>query len=235
MRFDRTRLLVGDEGVERLRHATVAILGLGGVGGYAFEAVARAGVGRLILADCDTVDSTNINRQILALDDTVGRPKVELARERLGQINPGAKVEVIGETLRPQNIETLVPDTGYAIDALDMLDTKVALLAMFHRRGTPHVACMGAASRLSPTNTRVGDLSEVRHCRLARRVRQRLRKQGIEHGIRCVYSDEVARQGMELQQGDGPGLKRVRGTIAYVPGLVGLTAAGLIINDILAG
>ena len=224
--FERTRLLVGEEGIERLANASVAVFGLGGVGGYALEALARAGAGRLFVVDADVVDATNLNRQILALEGTVGRAKVDVARERVQGINPAATVVAVREFLTPGNIETHVPDgLQYAIDAIDDVPAKVHLLATLHARGVHTVSCMGAALRLDPNGIRVADIGKTSGCPLARTIRQRLRKRGIDSGIVCVYSDAPPRA-------PAPGL--ALGSISYVPGIVGLTAAGVVISQILA-
>jgi tRNA A37 threonylcarbamoyladenosine dehydratase len=232
-RFARTRLLVGEDGLRRLRQARVAVFGLGGVGGYALEALARASVGHLVLVDSDTVEMTNLNRQVLALNSTLGLAKVEVGRERVRQINPGAVIEAHRVELTPENVDAIVPKTfDYAIDAIDAVGAKVALLTLLYSRGIRLVSCMGTASKLDPTAIRIGDISETKGCPLARVVRQGLRKAGIEQGIRCVFSEENFGPVSEPDEENGG--KRYRGTISYVPGLAGLTAAGLIIKDILS-
>jgi tRNA threonylcarbamoyladenosine dehydratase len=243
MRFSRTQLLVGDDGLARLKGARVAIFGIGGVGSFAVEAIARAGVGRILLVDFECVDVTNINRQLIALVSTVGRPKVEVARDRIRDINPDAEVETRREYVTPDNVEALLQnDIGYAIDAIDAVESKVHLLMTLCRRNTRFVSCMGAGSRVTPTGIKVADISRTSHCPLARAVRLGLRRLGVTSGIRCVYSEENLRK-MDLESytlpGPDPeerlsgGIQRVQGTISYMPGLIGLTAAGLIINDIL--
>jgi tRNA A37 threonylcarbamoyladenosine dehydratase len=232
-RFSRTRLLVGEDGLSRLRQARVAVFGLGGVGGYALEALARAGVGYLVLVDSDVVEATNLNRQVLALYSTLGLPKVEVGREHVRQINPGAITEIHRIELTPENVAAAVPKTfDYAVDAIDSVGAKVALLALLHGRGVRLVSCMGTASKLDPTAIRVADIGETKGCPLARVVRQGLRKAGIEEGIRCVFSEENLGQASEPDEEDGS--RRYRGTISYLPGLAGLTAAGLIIKDIVS-
>jgi len=233
-RHARTRLLVGEDGLRRLQRARVAVIGLGGVGGYALEALARAGVGWLFLVDAEAFDVTNINRQILALDDTVGRPKVDVARERVMRINPETQVETSSVFISLENAESVLPEgIGYAVDAIDSVAPKVALLNTFLQRGITFVSCMGAGSRLAPTGIRVGDISETKGCPLARAVRQQLRKLGVVQGIRCVYAEDTPIQSTEGPPETYQG-KRINGTISYVPGIVGLTAAGVIINDILS-
>ncbi|MFO7975112.1 MAG: tRNA threonylcarbamoyladenosine dehydratase [Candidatus Hydrogenedentota bacterium] len=230
-RFERTRLLVGDEGLERLSRATVVVFGLGGVGSYAAEAIARAGVGHLVLFDSDCAEITNVNRQLFALNSTIGRPKVEVARERILDINPAAQVETNQTFVTPGNVhEFLRNEHAYYIDAIDHLRAKLAVLRLLHQNKACFVSCMGAASKVDVSGIRVADISLTINCPLARRIRQRLRKDGITQGIRCVYS-ETQPLPHTAPQGDN---NAVRGTISYLPGLVGLTAAGVIINDILA-
>ena len=226
-RHVRTRLLIGDQGLARLRAAYVAVIGLGGVGGYALEALARAGVGRLLLVDPDTIAVSNLNRQVLALDNTVGALKVDVARERVGQIDPDIQVDTIAEFLSADNVEAMLPpDLGYAVDAIDSVGAKVHLIETLHRRGVRFVSCMGVGNKLAPTGIEVADISETKSCPLARAVRRELRKCGIETGVRCVYSCENV-----ATSSNGAG---VPGTIAHVPGIAGLTAAGVILNDILS-
>lgn len=230
MRFSRTEALVGAEGMARLRAAHVALFGLGGVGSYVLEALARAGVGHLRLIDFDAIEPSNINRQLLALDDTVGRAKVDVARERVAAINPDAEVETFKEYVSPDNVATFLEGgVEYVVDAIDHLEPKVHLLLALHGRGLPFVSCMGSAAKLLPTGVKTGDIHETRYCPLARRVRQELKRHGVTHGVRCVYTEESPKRGAVV---DGP--ERALGTISYVPGLVGLTAAGLILTDILA-
>jgi len=234
-RFSRTRLLVGEEGLERLRGARVMIAGLGGVGGYALEALARAGVGSFALIDSDLIEPSNLNRQILALESSLGTPKVDIARERVAQINPDALVESHQVLLTPDNTGSFVSeDIGHAIDAIDAVPAKTALIRTLHERGVPFVSCMGAGAKLDPSAVRVADISETQGCPLARAVRQRLRKHGIETGIRCVYSDEHRHPAPGDAGDTDPQAPRPQGTIAYLPGIVGLTAAAVIINDLLA-
>ncbi|HOF40671.1 MAG TPA: tRNA threonylcarbamoyladenosine dehydratase, partial [Candidatus Hydrogenedentes bacterium] len=231
-RFERTRLLVGDAGLKRLSRATVVIFGLGGVGSYAAEAVARAGVGHLVLVDSDCVEPTNLNRQLLALESTLGQPKVEVARARILDIHPGARVEVHQTFVTPANVHEFLREgreVSY-IDAIDHLLAKVALLKQLHERRARFVSCMGAASKLDVSGVRVADISATANCRLARRIRLRLRREGITSGVRCVYTEGPVAPGGEPQNTN----TRVRGTISYLPGLIGLTAAGIVLNEILA-
>ncbi|HOZ45230.1 MAG TPA: tRNA threonylcarbamoyladenosine dehydratase [Candidatus Hydrogenedentes bacterium] len=238
-RFSRTALLVGDGGVQRLRAAHVAVLGLGGVGSYALEALARAGVGHFTLVDSDIVSPSNINRQLLALEDTVGCPKVEVAAARIAAIHPEARVEPIQTVVGAANVERLLGGAvGFVVDAIDSLDSKTGVLAWLHGSRLRFVACMGAALRYDPTAVRVGDIRETQVCPLARRVRQALKRLGISDGVRCVYSIERpaepwSRGAPSESAEDSAGIRAPLGVLSYVPGIIGLTAAGVVINDIL--
>ncbi len=236
-RYSRTRLLVGDAGLQRLADATAAVFGLGGVGSYAAEALARAGVGKLILVDFDTVEASNQNRQLVALESTVGRAKVEVATERIRDINPDIEVEGVKQFVGPETLDKLLSaPIDCAIDAIDTVASKIELLAGLHTRNIPSVACMGAANKLDPTGIRVADIGETEYCPLARAVRLGLRKRGIRSGILCVYSHENRATRLDSGEGEqeeGPPRKRhVQGSISYVPGIVGLTAAGVAIRHL---
>ena len=230
----RTELLVGKDGLARLAAAKAFVFGLGGVGSYAAEALARAGVGHLVLVDFDTVEPSNINRQLVALRSTVGRRKVIVAAERIQDIDPDIRVETVEAFAEAENLETILGDSpAFVVDAIDSIHAKAALIAAVHRRGWPIVSCMGAANKLCPTGILVADLASTRYCPLARVLRQRLRKLDIHTGVRCVYAHENLQAQHDHGPGDSPRKDRVQGSISYVPGLFGLTAAGVIINDIL--
>ncbi len=232
-RFSRTRSLVGDAGLARLANAHVAVFGLGGVGGYALEALARAGAGHIHLVDSDVIEASNLNRQILATEDALGVPKVVAARERILKINPDVAVTVAQVQVTPDNAKDMLPEAlEFAVDAIDDVKAKIHLLLALRARGVRFVSCMGAARRLAPGGVAVADIGATRHCPLARAVRLGLRKQGVSSGVRCVYCEATplsGKAGGAPQQEDD----RAQGTISYVPGLIGLTAAGAIINDIL--
>lgn len=231
----RTEILTGSEGIKKLEEATVAVFGLGGVGGYAAEALARAGVGRLILADYDTVMPSNLNRQILALQSTLGTYKTDTAEQRIRNINSNVETITIRKRLLPENICESIPwdySSFYAIDAIDEIDSKTALILELHKRNIPFVSSMGAGSRLSPQGISVCDISRTDYCPLARTLRKKLREAGIKSGVRCVFSREnLNKLGIEKGRDGIP--KKVLGSISYMPGIFGLTAAGVIINDIL--
>jgi tRNA threonylcarbamoyladenosine dehydratase len=190
-RFSRIEKLLGEEGLYRLQRAHVTVVGLGAVGGHVAEALARAGVGHLRLVDFDMIQPTNINRQILALESTVGRAKAAVAEERVLGINPDCRVEGLQLFVAEESLDQLFdPIPDLVIDAIDSLNPKVQLLVGAHARGIPVMSSMGAALRTDPTKVAFGDLFDSSQCPLAKRMRKRLRQQGVGRGISCVYSTE---------------------------------------------
>lgn len=250
-RFSRTELLIGPEGLERLKKSVVAVFGLGGVGGYAAEALCRAGVGRLVIVDFDDVCVTNINRQILALDDTVGKSKALVMAERLRRINPSADVIPCKDFYSAESSDFLLSENyDYVLDAIDHITSKLHLIRTCREKGMPIVSSMGAASKLDPSRIRVADISETHKCRMARIVRKLLKQQGIEKGVKVVFSTEeyrepAARESICKESCVCPNREDevfscrhrrvILGSISYVPAIFGLTMAGVAINDILAG
>jgi tRNA A37 threonylcarbamoyladenosine dehydratase len=230
--FARTEQLLGPDAMARLDRAKVAVFGLGGVGSFAVEALARAGVGHLRLVDYDTSNATNLNRQLFALNSTLDRPKVDVAAGRILDINPGCRVDSRQVFINAETVDGLLePELDLAIDAIDSLSSKVLLLAACVRLGIPALSSMGAGGRVDGAQVRVGDLAETTICPLARVVRQRLGRLGIRTGIRCVYSVEPARNTLPHDPGDvgehfGSGRRRTPiGTISYMPALFGLRIA----------
>ena len=224
----RTALLLGEEGVNRLKGAFVAVFGIGGVGGFACEALARAGVGRLLLVDDDTVSESNLNRQIVALRSTIGRPKVEVMAERIRDIDPTITVETRQCFFSEENADSFdFSAFSYVVDAIDTVSAKVELICRAKAANTPIVSCMGAGNKLDPTKFLVTDLSKTETCPLARVLRQRLRKKGIEH-LQVVYSTEPAMTPLEIIA-DG-GRKQLPGSVSFVPSAAGLVAAGAVIR-----
>ena len=236
-RLTRTRMLLGDEGITRLQRATVMLIGLGAVGGYALEALARSGIGRLILVDFDVFDETNINRQILALSSTVGRLKTEVARERVLDINPDCRVEVRNLFVNAETLPALLETpVDFVIDAIDALNPKCCLMEELYRRGIPFISSMGAALKSDPAFIKCGMLSASKNCGLAKFIRKRLRRRGVEISrIQCVYSDEqvslpeTALCAAETAAENG----RVRHTLGSLPtitAIFGLTIANYVIT-----
>ncbi|MDD2335360.1 MAG: tRNA threonylcarbamoyladenosine dehydratase, partial [Geobacteraceae bacterium] len=194
-RLSRTEILLGTEGVEKLRHATVAVFGLGGVGGYAAEALCRAGVGRLVIVDFDDICLTNINRQIIALDDTVGKPKALVMAERMKRINPAVDVVPCQDFYSAENSDFLLSEKyDYVLDAIDHITSKLHLIRSCYECGLPIISSMGAASKVDPSLIRVADIAHTHKCRLAKIIRKLLKKQGIEQGVKVVFSTEEYRE-----------------------------------------
>ena len=221
---DRLRILIGEAGLEKLKNAKVTLVGLGGVGGQAAEAVARSFVGRLVLIDGDRVAESNTNRQILAKADTVGKEKAVVAAERAKSINPLAQVSAIPLFLTKENVPTLdIWDSDCIVDAIDDVDAKVALITEAVKRGVPVYSSMGAANRLDPTAFKVADISEAHTCPLAKKVRKLLAAQGITKGLTVVFSTEKP-----LSFGGA------LGSNAFVPPAAGLALASAAVKDILA-
>jgi tRNA A37 threonylcarbamoyladenosine dehydratase len=233
--FIRTHILLGDEGLQQLAGKHVLVAGLGGVGSYCVEALARAGIGRFTLIDHDVVAVSNINRQLLALHSTIGQSKAELMRARIADINPDCKVTILKIFLTIDNVNDLVPaDSDYVIDCIDSLSCKVALLAESLKRGLNVASSMGAGNRLDPSRIRIADISKTEVCPLARLIRLRLRRENIYKPLLTVYSDEAGSAPLPPQPVEGPGRARaVNGTISYMPALFGMMLAGAVINRLL--
>ena len=231
---ERTHILVGDAGVARLAAARVLLVGLGGVGAYAAEALARAGIGHLTLADHDRVSPSNLNRQLVALASTLGRPKVAVMAERVADINPDCHLDLWERFLPAEEMPGLVAGFDWVVDAIDSLNSKVALIAACLDAGIPIASSMGAGGRLDPTRIRAGDLMDSLGCPLARTVRQRLRRRGIERGILAVWSEEPPIPPLPPEPTGRGRPRAVNGTVSYLPALFGLTLAGCVVQRILA-
>jgi len=233
--FERTEILIGETGLARLAQTHVFLAGLGGVGSWCAEALARAGVGRLTLVDMDRVAESNINRQLPALHSTVGQFKTEVMAARIRDIHPDCQITVLTEFITPENVATLLPtDTDYVVDCIDSLNCKVALIVEAHRRGLAIASSMGAGNKLDPTRVRVSDIAKTEVDPLAREVRTRLRRQGIQKGVLCVWSDEKGRPPRAPEPTPQGRARAVNGTIAYLPPLFGLMLAGAVTQRILA-
>lgn len=243
-RFARIERMVTSAGLARLQGARVTVIGLGAVGSYATEALARAGVGHLRLVDFDEVRLSNINRQLFALESTVGRKKAQVARERVLQINPGCCVEIMEVFVHTDTVDAvLAGEVDVVVDAIDAFTPKVELLATLRSRNMRMISSMGAALRTDPSQIRVGMIEDVHHDRLAARVRKALRKRGIPVDIRCVYSTEPTHdlpsavvQGGQPTAEDTYDRGRRRKTLGSLPtltGIFGLTAANEVIRMIL--
>jgi tRNA A37 threonylcarbamoyladenosine dehydratase len=234
---ERTGILVNDNGIKTLENANVFIAGAGGVGSFVIEALARAGIGKLTIVDMDTVDSSNINRQLVALHSTVGKPKVEVMKARILDINPECQVDALQTFINPENTHELLTTEKYdfVIDAIDTLNAKVNLVKISHELGLPTISSMGAGGKTDPTQIKVTDLYKTDVCPLARAMRTRLKKQRVKKGIQVVYSTEKGiaplppAEPTEDQQGRP---RATNGTLSYMPSLFGLTIAGIVIKSL---
>lgn len=235
--FSRTELLFGKPAIERFGRAKVGIMGLGGVGSYAAEALARSGIGKLLLVDFDQISESNINRQLLALHSTIGRQKTEVMKERLEDINPAIEVEIYSGFCNKDSRGDLLPGLDVVVDAIDSLVPKVGLLEDCWREGQAVISIMGAASRFDPSEIRLSDISETYMCPLARRVRKFLGRRGIKKGIPVIYSREhpIAQYPPEagtLQdwQGETGRMRGTLGSVIYIPAIMGLWASSWVLR-----
>lgn len=232
--FTRTHILLGDQGIATLRNKHIFVAGMGGVGSYCTEALARAGIGKLTLLDHDVVVASNINRQLPALLSTVGQSKAELMRARIADINPDCAVTLIRTFLGIENVNQLVPhDCDYVIDCIDSMNCKVALVSYSVSLGLKVASSMGAGNKLDPTRIRVADISQTSVCPLAREMRKRLRDEGIKQGVLTVYTDENPRPPLPPQPVDRGRPRAVNGTISYMPPLFGMMLAGAVLKQLL--
>ena len=229
--FSRTELLLGKEALARLARCRVAVFGLGGVGGFTAEALARCGVGYLALTDHDQVSCSNLNRQILALQSTIGRKKVEVMAERVLQINPA-----VGLDLYPCFFDLSTKGAfdfsqyDYIVDAIDTVSSKLLLVEMAKQAGIPIISCMGAGNKLDPTQFRVADLYETSVCPLARVMRHELRKRGVDR-LKVVYSLEPPRSPWRQEPAEGS-RRSTPGSVSFVPSVAGLILAGEVVKDL---
>ena len=231
---ERTILMFGDEIAQNLTKANVLIVGVGGVGAYAAEMLARAGIGRLTLVDGDSVNNTNRNRQLIALSSTIGRPKVEVLAERLRDINPEIQLTLYQEYIRDERTIELLESQpyDYVIDAIDTLAPKVYLMHQAFERNIPIISSMGSGGKLDPTQVKIDDISKSDYCKLARMVRKGLHKLGIRKGITVVYSAEVvARERVEIVEGEQNKKSNV-GTVSYMPAVFGCCLASHVIRKL---
>ena len=231
--FLRTEMLLGSEALTRLQSARVAVFGLGGVGGYAVEALARSGVGSLDLIDSDTVSVSNLNRQILATHSTVGMLKVDAARNRVLDINPACNVKTWPVFYTPDTADSFdFTQYDYIVDAIDTVTGKLALVERAKAAGTPIICCMGTGNKLDASAFQVADISKTAMCPLARVMRRELSKRGIRH-LKVVYSQEEALTptGWE-EEAAALGKRQIPGSVAFVPGAAGLLLAGEVVRDL---
>ena len=244
--FSRTELVIGKAGVEKLNNAKVAIFGLGGVGSFVLEGLVRAGIGNFVLIDDDKICLTNLNRQILATRKTVGQPKVEVAKQRILDINPNANVEIYQEFFMPETEGILDNSIDYIVDCIDTVTAKIELVVRAEKLNIPIISCMGTGNKLDPTRFEVTDIYKTSICPLAKVMRKELRNRGIKK-LKVVYSKEEPVKLNETEENSCkhnciclPGTKRkctirnqVPGSISFVPSVAGLIIAGEVVKVIL--
>jgi len=233
--MERTALLVGNDGIKKLINAHVLIVGLGGVGSYAAEAIARSGVGTMTIIDGDSVDPTNRNRQLQALSSTHGQNKAHLMGERIKLINPEIRIDIVDKFKNPDEMKDfLKQEFSYVIDAIDSITPKLYMLEAAYLSKQRIVSSMGAGGKLDPTKIEVVDISKTHHCTMAQHLRKQLRYMHIYKGIKAVYSTEPPAK-HSLMTTDGSRFKKsAYGTISYLPAAFGLTCASVVIRDLLA-
>ncbi len=233
--YSRTRLLLGNDAMEKLQNSCVAVFGLGGVGGYVVEALARSGVGALVLIDHDTISPSNINRQIIATQDTIGLGKAEAAAKRVLSIDPGCKVTAIQKFYGPDTAaEFDFTQYDYVVDAIDTVTGKLALVAAAQAADTPIICCMGTGNKLDPTKFQIADITKTSVCPLARIMRKECAKRGIKH-LKVLFSteDPLPSDPEALLLEELPeGRRSLPGSVAFVPSVAGLIIAGEVIKDL---
>ena len=231
--YSRTRFLLGQAGMDKLKNAHVAVFGLGGVGGYVVEALARSGIGKLTLVDHDTISLTNINRQLLATHETVGMDKCEAAKQRVASIDPGIQVFAVKEFYLPETAERFdFASYDYVVDAVDTVTAKLQLITAAKQAGTPILSCMGTGNKLDPTKFQIADISKTSVCPLARIMRKECAKRGLRH-VKLLFSTEDALDPVCDNTEEMPeGRRALPGSVAFVPSVAGLIIAGEVIKDL---
>ena len=228
--FSRTELLIGKDGIEKLSNAKVAVFGIGGVGSFVVEGLARAGVSNFILVDNDEVDITNLNRQIIATYKTIGKPKVEVAKNRILEINPNANVEIYKEFFMPESEGILDNSIDYIVDAIDTVTAKIELVVRAEKMNIPIISSMGTGNKLDPTRFELTDIYKTSICPLAKVMRKELKQRGIKK-LKVVYSKEEPIKSLDSDEVTAK--KQVPGSISFVPSVAGLIIAGEVIKDII--
>ncbi|MCI8361634.1 MAG: tRNA threonylcarbamoyladenosine dehydratase [Clostridia bacterium] len=229
--FSRTELLIGKEAIEKLSNVKVAIFGIGGVGSFVAEALARAGIGSFLLVDNDIISESNLNRQIHALTNTIGKYKVEIMKERIMQINENAKVEISKEFFMPNSDEEIIDNTiNYIVDAIDTVTAKIELVIRAEKLNIPIISSMGTGNKLDPTKFEITDINKTVVCPLAKVIRKELRARGIKK-LKVVYSkEEPIKTKQTVEQNEK---KHVPGSISFVPSVAGLIIASEVVKDLI--
>lgn len=233
--LQRTELLIKSEGIDKLKKANILVVGLGGVGSFATEFLVRAGIGNLTIIDGDTVDITNINRQLPALNSTIEKNKVEVIAQRILDINPEINLKAINEFLVPERMQEILSmeKYDYVLDCIDSVSPKLALIIACKRKKIKLISAMGAGGKSDPSKVMVRDISKTNNCFLAKQIRKKLKKENIHKGFRCVFSTEIQNE-CSLKLTDGSNYKKsFYGTISYIPAIFGLYAAAEVIQFLL--
>lgn len=233
--FERSLLVFGGQGIAKLNQSHVLVAGVGGVGGFIIEALARAGVGTLTIVDHDVVSPSNLNRQIIALKSTLGENKAEVMKSRIADINPLCQVNTVQSFLKPEDMDQLLStDYDYVVDAIDSLNCKVSLVETAVNKGLKVASSMGAGRRIDPGKIQITDISKTHTCGLARQMRQRLKKRRIKKGIPVVFSSELPLPPGPMEEIEGARGRVVNGTASYMPAIFGLMLAGVVVQDLVA-
>lgn len=230
--LERTELLLGSEKLELLRQKHVLVVGLGGVGAYAAEMIARAGIGRMTIVDGDTVSNSNINRQLPALHSQVGKPKTEVMAARLRDINPDIDLTVINDFVKDERMEQLLDNEyDYVVDAIDTISPKLFLILHCLNRKLKIVSSMGAGGKTDPSKIAIADISKTYNCKLAKAIRKRLHRKGVDRGVPVVFSSELTDKAAVLEVDDEENKKSTVGTISYMPAMFGIYCASKVLRD----
>lgn len=235
--FSRTELLIGKEGVDKLKKSKIAVFGIGGVGSFVVEGLVRSGVSNLVLIDNDTVDLTNLNRQLIATRKTIGKYKVDVMKERILEINPDAKVETYKEFFMPDSkTEIIKEDLSYVVDCIDTVTAKIEIIKQCNRLSIPIISSMGTGNKLDPSKLKITDIYKTNICPLAKVMRKELRKRDISK-LKVIYSEEEPitpdEKIEEICKEEGTKKKQVPGSVSFVPSVAGLMIAGEIVIDII--
>ena len=230
--FARTELLIGKDGVQKLKDSKVAIFGIGGVGSFVLEGLARAGVGKFILVDNDDVSETNINRQLIATHKTVGKAKVEVAKERVLEINPNAEIEIYKEFFMPETVGIIDESVSYIVDAIDTVTAKLELVERANKMNIPIISSMGTGNKLDPTRFEITDINKTSVCPLPKDIKKELRQRGIKK-LKVLYSKEEPVQIDYSNFVSDDSKKNPPASISFVPSVAGLIIAGEVIKDLI--
>lgn len=233
--LERTELLIGKKAVQKLQSAHILVVGLGGVGSYAAETMVRSGIGKITIIDGDEVDITNKNRQLQALNSTVGKQKAQVLKERFLDINPNLEITVFDEFINPEPMQKLLTQNkfDFVMDCIDSVSPKISLILTLRGMKQPFISAMGAGGKLNPTKIKIADIKKTRECKFAQTIKKQLKSKGVKDGVLTVYSEEIQIK-ESLQLTDGSNYKRsFYGTIAYMPAMFGMTMAYEVIKRLI--